>query len=291
VDEGAASRNANDVLMLRAQLKSLEERAVITNKSVLKAEKERDKFQKELDLIDVKVQGKRARTHDNTGDGHDMHVEIDEWDLRDFRRETTRVQNRRNVALGSLHDQPKPPKGKDGFLLHVRLGLVGWISYWCNGDSALTMDVLVELINTLGLTELVSDALGSRKKKEGETNAKIVDLLKHTLDETKNCRNEQQRVEFHIALVCVMPARETQGTNNGWIVRIGERLGLKRGKRSQKNGGRPYASDQTVDIRVQFNKDVELLQQSLKVGDRVLSDGHMCELTQSLVEAVVRATR
>jgi hypothetical protein len=56
------------------------------------------------------------------------------------------------------------------------------------------------LINTLGLTELVSDALGSRKQKEAETNAKIVDLMKHTFDETKNCRNEQQRVEFHIAL-------------------------------------------------------------------------------------------
>jgi hypothetical protein len=68
------------------------------------------------------------------------------------------------------------------------------------------------LINTLGLTELVSDALGSRKQKEAETNAKIVDLLKHALDETKNCRNEQQRVEFHFALACVMPARETQGT-------------------------------------------------------------------------------
>ena len=55
------------------------------------------------------------------------------------------------------------------------------------------------LINTLGLTELVSDALGNRKQKEAETNAKIVDLLKHALDETKNCRNEQQRVEFHIS--------------------------------------------------------------------------------------------
>jgi hypothetical protein len=31
----------------------------------------------------------------------------------------------------------------------------------------------------------------------------------------------------------------------------------------QKNGGRPYASDQAVDIRAQFNKDVELLQQPL----------------------------
>jgi hypothetical protein len=77
-----------------------------------------------------------------------------------------------------------------------------------------------------------------------------------------------------------MPARETQGTNNGWITRICDRLALKRGKRSQKNGGRPYASDQAVDARARFNKDVELLQQPLKVGDRVLSNGDLCELTQ-----------
>ena len=70
-----------------------------------------------------------VRPHDDTGDGHDMHTEVDEWDLRDLRRETTRVQNRRNVALGSLHDQPKPLTGKDGFFLHVRLGLVWWITY------------------------------------------------------------------------------------------------------------------------------------------------------------------
>ena len=179
------------------------------------------------------------------------------------------MQNRRNVQVGSRDNQQKPRPGKDGFLLHTRLGLVGWIAYWCYGDAALAVVILVALINTLGLTELVSDALGSRKQKEAETNAKIVDLLKNALDETKNCRNEQQRVEFHIALACVMPPRETQGTNTGWIARICERLGLKRGKRSQKNGGRPYASDQAVDIRAQFNKDVELLQQPLKVGDRV----------------------
>ncbi len=56
---------------------------------------------------------------------------------------------------------------------------------------------------------------------------------------------------------------------------------MKRGKRSQKNGGRPYVSDQTVDVRAQFNNDVELLQQTLKVGDRVLSNGGFCELTQN----------
>ena len=91
VDEGAASRNANDVLMLQAKLKSLEEHVVIANKSVLEAEKERDKLHKELELIEVQLQGKRPRTHDDTGDGHDMHAEVDEWDLRNFRRETALV--------------------------------------------------------------------------------------------------------------------------------------------------------------------------------------------------------
>ncbi len=67
--------------------------------------------------------------------------------------------------------------------------------------------ILVTLIDDLGLTELVSDSLTSRKEKEAETNAKIVDLFKDALDEIKHCRNEQQRVEFHIELACVMPAR------------------------------------------------------------------------------------
>ncbi len=98
-------------------------------------------------------------------------------DLRDHRQQTTHVQNRRNVQVGSRNNQSKPRTGTDGFLCHTRLGLVGWISYWCLGDSALTVDTLVTLTNTLGLTELVSDALTSRKQKQAETNTKIVDLL------------------------------------------------------------------------------------------------------------------
>ena len=62
---------------------------------------------------------------------------------------------------------------QEGVLQTRRLGLVGWISYWCLGDSALKVIILVVLIQTLGLTELVSDALGNRKKKEVETNTKI----------------------------------------------------------------------------------------------------------------------
>ena len=80
----------------------------------------------------------------------------------------------------------------------------------------------------LDLKELVCVALAGTKHKEAETNAKIVDLVKHALDETKNCRNEQQRVEFHITIVCVMSEREEQGKNNGWISQICDRLGKTR---------------------------------------------------------------
>jgi hypothetical protein len=62
------------------------------------------------------------------------------------------VQNRRNVQVGSRDNQQNPPRtGKDGFLHHIRLGLVGWIAYWSCGDAALTVVMLVALINTLGL--------------------------------------------------------------------------------------------------------------------------------------------
>ena len=44
--EETASYNANEVLMHRAKLKTLEERVVIANKSVLEAEKERDTLHK-----------------------------------------------------------------------------------------------------------------------------------------------------------------------------------------------------------------------------------------------------
>ena len=112
------------------------------------------------------------------------------------------------------------------------------------------------------------------RKKQKQT-PRLFHLFKDALDEIKNSRNEEQRVEFHIALGCVMSTWETQGTNNGWISRICDRLGLKRGKRSKKNGGRPYESDQIVDVRAQCNKDVELLDQPLKVGDKVLSNGDL----------------
>ena len=139
-----------------------------------------------MEELKRQLQPKRTHTHDDTGDTHVMITEVDNWDLNVHHREETRVQTRRNVQVGSLENQPKSHTDKDGFLCHTRLGLVGWISYWCLGDCGLTVIILVVLIQTLGLTDLVSDALGSRKQKEAETTSKIVDLFKDALDEIKN---------------------------------------------------------------------------------------------------------
>jgi hypothetical protein len=129
---------------------------------------------------------------------------------------------------------------------------------------------------TLFWQSISSWRLASREQKEAETNAKIVDLFKEVFDEIKNCRTEQQRVEFHIALSCVMPPREAEGSKNGCLRPICDRLGLKRGKRSEKNGVRPYESEQAVENRAIFNQDCELLAQPVKVEDMVLSEKDNC---------------
>jgi hypothetical protein len=191
----AATGNPDTTNVLQAMMKleQAKARAKTANKVVLEAEKERDAAETEVEELKRQLQPKRARTDDAAGDAHEMLANVDNWDLRDHRQQETRVQNRRNVQVGSHQNQTKPRTGTDGFLHHTRLGLVGWISYWCLGDTSLTVDILVALINTLGLSELVSDALASRKQrkqKEAETNAKIVDLFKDSLDEIKNCRTE-----------------------------------------------------------------------------------------------------
>jgi hypothetical protein len=88
------------------------------------------------------LQPKRERTDDDAGDAHEVLAEVENWDRRDYRQQATRVQNRRNVQVGSRQYQAKPRTGTDGFFHHTRLGLVGWISYWCLGDSALAVDIV-----------------------------------------------------------------------------------------------------------------------------------------------------
>ena len=97
------------------QLGQAKNRAEAANKVALEAEKEKDAAEKEVEELKRQLQPKRARAHDDAGDAHEMPAEVDNWDLIVHRREETHVQHRRNVTLGSLHDQPKSHTSKDGF--------------------------------------------------------------------------------------------------------------------------------------------------------------------------------
>ena len=86
-------------------------RGKVSNNVVLETEKDKDSAEKEVHELTRQIQPKRSHTHDDGGDFHDMITEVDNWDLSVHRRETTHVQNRRNVSLGSLHDQPRQTRG------------------------------------------------------------------------------------------------------------------------------------------------------------------------------------
>ena len=100
-------------------------------------------------------------------------------------------------------------------------------------------------------------------------------LMKAGLAETKHCRTEQQRQEFHIGLSYVMPPREEARSQDGMIRRICEQLDLRRGKRLD---GRQFAADQAVNHRAEFETVLQLQKLPMKVGDIALSHGNLCVL-------------
>ena len=57
-DEGAASLNATEVLMLHRRLKMIQQRAAEANKAVLEAEKERDELHNQIEQIEQRLHPK-----------------------------------------------------------------------------------------------------------------------------------------------------------------------------------------------------------------------------------------
>ena len=121
----AVSPDAPNVLQAMMKLEQAKARAKTANKVALEAEKEKDAAEKEVEELKRQLQPKRARTDDDAGDAHDLLAEVDNWDLRDHRREETRVQNRRNVQVGSRINQQQPRPGKDGCFTRVLVWLGG----------------------------------------------------------------------------------------------------------------------------------------------------------------------
>ena len=103
----------------------------------MKAEKENDAAQKEVQELQRVMEPKRARTQSATADD-DEECEKQSWedlDIADYRREATRIQNRRSIPLGSRGEVPTPQEGKASPLEHSRLGLLGWIAYKAVGGA------------------------------------------------------------------------------------------------------------------------------------------------------------
>jgi predicted transcriptional regulator len=96
-DEGAASLNSNQVLMLHSRLKIIQASTAQANKAALEVEKQRDELHTQIEEIEEELQPKRTHSDADDGDAHEILTEVDNWDLRDHHREGTRVQNRRNV--------------------------------------------------------------------------------------------------------------------------------------------------------------------------------------------------
>ena len=77
-----------------------------------------------------------------------------------------------------------------GCLQHPRMGLIGWVSYWSRGHIDSAVHIIVQLIVKLCIMERIINELPATEGiKEAKTNAKIVDLFKEALAETKRCRN------------------------------------------------------------------------------------------------------
>ena len=86
------------------------------------------------------------------------------WALPDHRREMTRVMNRRDIELGSRESAPMPRTGKQGYLHHTRLGLVGAVGYWAAGGSmAVVVTMMVALIVHFKIVERVRAELPKRE--------------------------------------------------------------------------------------------------------------------------------
>jgi len=143
-----------------------------------------------------------------------------------------------------------------------------------------SVTMIAVLCVKLGISERVRDALPeTRATREANSNAKIVAPFETGLGELMQCTNGQQRIQFVVGLKLLITPRMEEGDSKGWIRRITDALGVKRCKRTAKYDARPYASDLAVDYRAQFDRDVELHKQPLKVGDMALLHGDSCVLT------------
>ena len=114
----AATAGSTDVFKAMMRLQAVRKCAEEANSISLTAEKARDAAQREVTELEHALDPKRLQTED-TEDG--LTKGLDDWDLADHRRESTRVMTRRNIQLGESESARALRTGKDGYLEHPRV--------------------------------------------------------------------------------------------------------------------------------------------------------------------------
>jgi len=92
------------------------------------AQQGKDAAEKEVQDLKRELGGKTARAEASTIETNEgMPADVGDLNLTDHCRHATRWWNRSQVELGSLEEAPEPRTGKDGYLDHPRLGLMGCV--------------------------------------------------------------------------------------------------------------------------------------------------------------------
>lgn len=107
----------------------------------------------------------------------------------------------------------------------------------------------------------------------------IVDTLCEALAQLKQCRSEEERVDYYIVLAAVAPRCESGRDRAGMIRAVCERLRVERGARYVKGEKRPYAFDKAITQREKFD-DMAQLDGPLKPGDQATSRGQPCSIVE-----------
>ena len=119
-----------------------------------------------------------------------------------------------------------------------------------------------------------------------KTDAYIVDRLRAALHQLKQCRSEEERVDYHTVLTAVAPTREAACDTKGMIAKVASRLRVEPGSRYVKTTGekRPYAFDNAITRRTQYD---EAAAQSgpLQPGQAAISRGQACTVLEIDYEA------
>lgn len=133
----------------------------------------------------------------------------------------------------------------------------------------------------------MSKCLQQRSSRDVETALVIADNVRTALQVTKGCATEQQRQEYLIGLAYCAPPRCSERDRSGMIRRVAEFLGVQRGKRAAKRGGRPYAFDRAIRIRSKFDEAASKRfaprlqgENQFSVGETVLTSNGKAELTK-----------